>query len=419
MKKICLFIIGMFIFIPICFAENIAETTTSNETTTVKETTTTNCENNDCKEKSKTEDNSKDDGLLNDGKSAILMEASTGKVLYEKNSHDRYAPASMTKIMSMILIMEEIEKGRLKWNDTLVTSDYAASMGGSQIFLQPNEKMSVKDLFKAVAIGSANDATVVFAESIAGSEKKFVEKMNLKAKKLGLKDTNFKNAVGLDEANHYSSAYDMAIMAKELVKHEQIFNFTTIYEDYLRGNTDNKFWLVNTNKLIKTYTGADGLKTGYTKEAGYCLTATAKKNSMRLIGTIMGASDSNTRNSNMAKLLDYGFNLYEMQVEVKKGSIVSIKKISKSKKELVKIVPKENLSILIEKGNDKKGLNYDMDLDKLKLPIKKGDKVGTLYLKDKNKVISSTQLTVMEDINRANILELYKRSIKSILTGDF
>lgn len=186
--------------------------------------------------------------IINDGKSAILIESKTGKVLYEKNSHERFAPASMTKIMSMILIMEEIEKGKLKWNDVLVTSEYAASMGGSQIFLQPNEKMSVTDLFKAVAVGSANDATVVFAEKIAGTEDKFVELMNKKAKELGLKDTNFKNAVGLDEANHYSSAYDMAFMARYLVKYDQIFRYTTIYEDYLRQNTNNKFWLVNTNK---------------------------------------------------------------------------------------------------------------------------------------------------------------------------
>jgi len=211
MKKICLFIISFILFIPCVFANT-------------------------------------EDTLLNDGKIAILIESTTGKIIYEKNSHERYAPASMTKIMSMILVMEEIEKGKLKWDDVLITSEYASSMGGSQIFLQPNEKMKVEDLFKAVAIGSANDATVVFAEKIAGTEDKFVELMNKKAKELGLKDTNFKNAVGLDEANHYSSAYDMAFMALELVKHEKIFEYTTIYEDYLRQNTNNKFWLVNTNK---------------------------------------------------------------------------------------------------------------------------------------------------------------------------
>lgn len=437
MKKICLFIICLFMFIP--FVGAITTTTTKSTTTSSvitnkeandeeikenKECIEETCKNDslecsneeNCENTSKSSDNS-DEELLTDGKSAILIEASTGKILYQKNAHDRYAPASMTKIMSMILIMEEIEKGKLKWNESLVVSEYAASMGGSQIFLQPNEKMTVKDLFKAVSIGSANDATVVFAERIAGTEANFVKKMNAKAKELGLKDTNFKNAVGLDEANHYSSAYDMAYMAKELVKHEKIFEFTTIYEDYLRQNTDNKFWLVNTNKLIKTYDGADGLKTGYTSEAGYCLTATAKKNRMRLISTIMGASDSKKRNSNMATLLDYGFNSYEMQVEVKKGAVVSKKHISKAKNELLEVVPKEDLSILIKKGEEKSSLNYEMELNKIKLPIKKGEKIGILKLKDGKKVISTAQLTVKEDMEKASILELYKRSIKSILSG--
>ena len=408
MKKICFFIIGMFLFIPVCFALNDNTTSVQEETTSSEITTT----------KKEMKEEKQDDGLLNDGKSAILIEASTGKILYEKNSHDRYAPASMTKIMSMILIMEEMEKGNLKWNEVLVTSDYAASMGGSQIFLQSNEKMSVKDLFKAVAVGSANDATVVFAERISGTEKKFVEKMNNKAKELGLKDTNFKNAVGLDEANHYSSAYDMAMMAKEIVKHEEIFKFTTIYEDYLRQNTDNKFWLVNTNKLIKTYEGADGLKTGYTKEAGYCLTATAKKNRMRLIATIMGSSDSKTRNSNMQTLLDYGFNSYEMQVEVKKGKVISRKNISKAENEVVEIIPKEDASVLISRGSEKKNLNYDVKINKLKLPIEKGKKIGTLTLKDGNKVLNTVDLTVKEKVKKASILELYKRTLKSIVSGN-
>lgn len=424
MKKICFFIICMFLFVPFVFANVSSENDDVKVTTTKKENvieTEDGCKDESCNEKNvseETDSKTLNDGLLNDGKSAILIEASTGKILYEKNAHDRYAPASMTKIMSMILIMEAIEDGKLKWTDTLVASEYAASMGGSQIFLQPNEKMSVKDLFKAVAIGSANDATVVFAERIAGTEEKFVSKMNAKAKELGLKDTNFKNAVGLDEANHYSSAYDMSLMARELVKHEKIFEFTTIYEDYLRQNTDNKFWLVNTNKLIKTYDGADGLKTGYTKEAGYCLTATAKKDSMRLIATIMGASDSKKRNSNMSTLLDYGFNSYEMQVEVKKGDVVSKKNISKAKNETVLIVPKSDASVLKERGEENKSLNYEIKLDKMKLPIKSGDKIGILNLKDGNKVISKVELTVKKDVEKANILELYKRSIKSIFSGN-
>lgn len=241
MKKICFFVVCFLIIVPVLSAKEY-ELNVSKEDTIKKEEKTT-------KDSKNIEENNVPD-LLTDVKSAILIEATTGKILYEKNSHERYAPASMTKIMSMLLIIENIEKGKIKWNDTLVTSEHAASMGGSQIFLQPNEKMSVKDLFKAVAIGSANDATVVFAERIAGTEDKFVKMMNERAKSLGLKDTNFKNAVGLDTANHYSSAYDMAFIAKELVKHEKIFEFTTIYEDYLRQNTDNKFWLVNTNKVV-------------------------------------------------------------------------------------------------------------------------------------------------------------------------
>lgn len=413
MKKICFFIICIMLFIPFIkvsaqIDSNISDK--SNETTTNTKTTK--------EDVTKKESKGTDDNLLSDGKSAILIEATTGKIIYEKNVHERYAPASMTKIMSMILIMEEIEKGNLKWNETLTTSPNASSMGGSQIFLQANEKMSVKDLFKGVAIGSANDATVVFAERIAGTEDKFVEKMNQKAKELGLKDTNFKNATGLDEANHYSSAYDMAFMARELVKHEKIFEFTTIYEDYLRQNTDNKFWLVNTNKLIKTYEGADGLKTGYTKEAGYCLTATANKNRMRLIGTIMGASDSKTRNSNMMTLLDYGYNSYEMQVEVKKGDVISNKKITKAKNQNVKIVPKKDASVLIKRGEEKEALNYEIKLDKIKLPLKKGQRVGILKLKDGNKVVSKVELTVKNDIKKASIIEIYRRSLKSIITGN-
>ena len=382
MKKICFFILCLFMFIPFLYA----------------------------KEKN-------DNNIITDGKSAILIEPETGKILYEKNSHDRFAPASMTKIMSMILIMEAIEKGALKWNEELIASEYATSMGGSQIFLKQNEKMSVKDLFKAVSIGSANDATVVFAEKIGGTEKNFVNMMNKKAKELGLKDTNFKNATGLDAANHYSSAYDMAFMARELIKHDKVFEFTTIYEDYLRKDSDNKFWLVNTNKLIKTYEGADGLKTGYTKEAGYCLTATAKKDDLRLVGVIMGSSSSNDRNTNMTSLLNYGFNMYDMQVEVKKDEVITRKYVSKAKNQIIKIVPKKNVGVLVKRGNEYNKLNYDIKLNKIKLPIKRGKTIGWLVLKDKNKIVNKVDLTVKEDVKKASIIELYKRSFKDIFLG--
>lgn len=356
--------------------------------------------------------------IVNDAKSYILIEPITGKVLVEKNVHERLSPASMTKIMSMLLILEKIEDNKLKWDDIVVTSSNAASMGGSQIFLEPNEKMNVKDLFKAVAVASANDATVALAEKTYGTESNFVKKMNEKVKKLGLKNTNFKNATGLDAANHYSTSYDMAYIARELIKYEKIFEFSTIYEDYLRENSENKFWLVNTNKLIRTYQGADGLKTGYTKEAGYCLTATAKQNNMRLIGTIMGSSSSNSRNDNMAKLLDYGFNMFKVQQEIKKGDIVLKKEINKADKQILDIVAKEDAVILLDKDEENKKLNYELKLNNIKLPLKKNTVVGKLYLKEQNKIVSTIELTVKEDIKKANIFTLYKRTLLKIISGN-
>ena len=208
--------------------------------------------------------------LTKNAKSSVLIEASTGEIIYEKNKDEKLAPASMTKMMSLILIMEAIEKKNLKLDQIVTVSENAANMGGSQIYLEKNEKMSVDDLLKGICMASANDAVVALSETIYGSEEEFVKEMNKKAKQLGLKNTNFMNATGLDEENHYSSAYDMALIARELVKHKKVLEYSSNYEDYLRQNTNKKFWLVNTNKLIKTYDGMDGLKTGYTEKAGYC-----------------------------------------------------------------------------------------------------------------------------------------------------
>ena len=221
--------------------------------------------------------------LAENAKSAILLEPTTGEVIFEKNSHEKLHPASMTKMMSMLLIVEAVEDGIINWSDVVTVSEKAAGMGGSQILLEVGEQMTVDDLFKGIAVASGNDAVVAMAEKIGGSEAVFVDMMNKRAQELGLTDTNFKNPHGLDEANHYSSAYDMAVIAKELVKHTKVLEYTSIYEDYLRKDTDRKIWLVNTNKLVRFYSGVDGLKTGYTASAGYCLTATAKKNNSRFI----------------------------------------------------------------------------------------------------------------------------------------
>ena len=356
--------------------------------------------------------------LASNAKSAILMEASTGEIIFEKNSHEKLHPASMTKMMSMLLILENIEKGVVNWDDIVTVSSNASSMGGSQILLEENEQMSVSDLFKGIAVASGNDAVVAMAEKIAGTEEEFVNMMNKRANELGLTDTNFKNCHGLDDANHYSSASDMAKIALELVKHEKLFEYTSIYEDYLRADTDRKFWLVNTNKLVRFYSGADGLKTGYTSEAGYCLTATAKRNGMRIIAVVMGEPDSKTRTSDVSSMLDYAFAQYETETFLSTDSVLDTISVSKGKKEFVNIVPKENVTILNKKTENKKNATYNLEMYDMKLPLKKGDPVGKLSVYVDDNLYRDIDVTVSDDIDKADILTLYGRYLKKIFTGD-
>ena len=325
--------------------------------------------------------------LSPNAKSSILMEASTGEIIYSYNENEKRAPASMTKMMSLILIMEEIENGNLKWNEKIKISENAASMGGSQIYLEAGEIMNVHDLVKGISMASANDAVVALAERISGSEEEFVKKMNKRSRDLGLTNTNFKNATGLDEEGHYSSAKDMGLIAKELVKHKKILEFSSTYEDYLRQNTNKKFWLVNTNKLIKTYDGMDGLKQGFTENALYCLTATATRNNMRLIGVVMGESDSKTRNSEMSDMLDYGFNMYKINNLLKKGKVVGKYIDNKSSSISTKVITNESINVLNKKGKPKRKITYNIKMSKKKLPIKKGEVVGKLIAKENGKKI--------------------------------
>ena len=278
MKKICLIIYLLSIFVLSNFKVYAV-----NEEDVVKE-------NENVEETKNTLD------LAKNATSAIMLESSTGEIIFQKNVNEKRPPASMTKMMSMLLIMENIEKGNLTFEEEVTASAYASSMGGSQIFLKAGEKMKVEDLLKGIAIGSGNDATVAMAERIAGTEEAFVKLMNDRAKELGLTNTNFKNSTGLDAENHYSTAYDMSVIARELVKHKKILEFTGTYEDYLRKDSASPFWLVNTNRLVRFYKGVDGLKTGYTKEAGYCLTSTAEKNNMRLITVVMNEPSTQIRN---------------------------------------------------------------------------------------------------------------------------
>ena len=354
--------------------------------------------------------------LAENAGSAIMIEASTGEVLYKKNINERMAPASMTKIMSLILIMENIDSGRLKWNDIVVVSKNASSMGGSQIFLETNEMMTVEDLVKGICIASGNDATVAMAEKIAGTEAAFVKMMNEKVRELGLKNTNFVNATGLDAEGHYSSAYDMAMMAKELIKHEKILEFSSIYEDYLRKNTDNSFWLVNTNKLVRFYSYIDGLKTGYTGDAGYCLTATGKKNGMRLITVVMNEENTDNRTKDTIAMMDYGFNMYSLDTVIKKDEVLGNIKINLGDKEYENIVSMDDITILNNNNNNKRNVTYDITTDNVSAPVKYGDIVGKINVYEDGNFKYSVDMTVMNDVKKANILMVFLRNLKDVVS---
>lgn len=350
--------------------------------------------------------------------SAIIIEASTGTVIYSKNEHEKLAPASMTKMMGLLLIMEQIDKGNLKWDEMITASSNASSMGGSQIFLETGEQMSVEDLVKGISIASGNDAMVAMAERIAGTEAAFVELMNKKASELGLKNTNFKNSTGLDDENHYSSANDMALIAKELVKHEKILEFSGTYEDYIREGTDKSFWLVNTNRLVRFYQGVDGLKTGYTSTAGYCLTATAMKNNMRLITVVMNEPDSTTRNNETTSMLDYGFNTYGMEQLLNKDNVLGKIKVDLGEKEYVEVVPKEEVNILNNKNSNKRNVTYNVELNNVKAPIQVGDTIGKINVIENNKTIMTVDVTVKENIDKVNLFVSYLRNLKDIVSGN-
>ena len=352
--------------------------------------------------------------LAENAKSAILIEVSTGEILYSKNANERLAPASMTKMMSLILIMENIENGNLKWNDIVVVSKNAASMGGSQIFLEANETMSVEDLVKGICVASGNDATVALAEKIAGTEGAFVKLMNQKAKSLGLKNTNFVNATGLDAEGHYSSAYDMAMIAKELVRHEKILEFSSIYEDYLRKGSSNSFWLVNTNKLVKFYSYIDGLKTGFTNDAGYCLTATGKKKNMRLVSVVMGEESTEKRSADTLAMLDYGFNMYNIDMVVDSNKTMGRVKVNMGENEYTNIVSKKDITILNNSQKEKRNITYEITTNKLVAPIKVGDTVGKISVYENGTFSYDVELTVDNDVKKANILKVFIRNLRDI-----
>ena len=351
--------------------------------------------------------------------SAILMEKSTGKILYEYESTKESPPASMTKIMSMILIMDQIKDKKLSYEDDVVISENASSMGGSQVYLNTNEKYKVKDLLKSVAIASANDAVVALAEKTYGTTEKFVEKMNKKCKELGCKNTNFVNPHGLDAEGHYSSSYDMALMARYLLtNHEEILEFTSIYEDYLKRPDGSQTWLVNTNKLVRFYENVDGLKTGFTEGAGYCLTATAKRGGMRLISVVMGVDTVDNRTSDTVKLLNYGFNSYKLETIYKKGKIIDKVKVEKGKKDYVEIILENDATELLKNDDNRKKYTINIEVNNLVAPLKKGDIVGEAEIIDnEGNVIDIEKITIKEDVIKANLIDYFKKNIKELFVG--
>lgn len=356
--------------------------------------------------------------LIKNASSGLLMDADSGKIIVKKDINKKVAVASMTKMVAQIIVLENIQNGKIKWDDIVTVSKNAADMGGSQIYIAEGEKISVEDLMKGISMASGNDATVAMAEYISGTEKKFVELMNKKVKDLGLKNTYFKNCTGLDEDGHYSSAYDMAVIARHLImEHPDIIKFSSVYEDYLREDTDNKFWLVNTNKLVRFYEGADGLKTGHTDNAGYCLAATSKRNGLRLIAIVLGEPSASVRNNETMELLNYGYQNLKANKLKDKGDVVKKVKVDKADKEIASVVLKDDLYVT-ENVNDK-DLKYDYDVfvDDIKLPIKKGDVVGNLDIYLNNKVIKSVELTVDEDLNEISFWNLIRNEFLDLVSG--
>ena len=336
-------------------------------------------------------------------KSAILLEANTGTVLYEKNADESLPPASVTKIMTLLLVMEAIEDGRVKYRDMVRASANACSMGGSQIYLRENEEMTVEDMLKSVIIASANDAAVALAEHICGSEDAFVEQMNIKAGKLGMENTHFENTNGLDDTvqNHVTSARDIAIMSRELIKYPKVIEYSSIWMDSIRNGS---FGLTNTNRLIRFYKGATGLKTGSTDKAGFCISATAKREDMSLICVVMGAETRDIRNSIATKLLDYGFNNYRV-FNADSERIESIPILSGEKASFAAEYPAVSIVVPKETGKIRAGISV---LEKIKAPIKKGDIVGLVSYTDGKEEICQVDIIAVESVEKSSFWGIFK-----------
>lgn len=347
------------------------------------------------------------EGLDLTAKSAVVMEAGSGTILYQKDKDMKLPPASVTKVMSLLLIFEELDKGNLKYSDKVTVSEHAASMGGSQVFLEPGESQTVDTMLKCIVISSANDAVVSMAEHIAGSEGAFVKRMNEKAKQLGMKNTTFKNSCGLDIKGHETSAYDIALMSRELTtKHPDIFKYTKIWMDKFTHETKKgtkEFGLSNTNKLLKQYNGCTGLKTGSTSTAKFCLSATATRNGVSLIAVVMASDDSKTRVKDASALLDYGFSHCQVMEDHTKAKDIGKIAVTKGKKETVSYQEDIPAKIVLVKGS-KNDVKKQIRIGQVKAPVKKGQVLGYIIYKRGDEVLLKEPVKATESVEKMNFL---------------
>lgn len=353
--------------------------------------------------------------LAKNAKSAILVESTTGKIIFEKNKDEKRSPASMTKIMTLLLTMESIDSGNLSFSDKVNVSKNASGMGGTQIFIEEGSSVDVLTLVKGISIASANDAAVAIAEKIGGTEEVFVNMMNDKARELGCKNTNFMNPHGLDEEGHYTTAYDLSLIARELLKHEDILEFTSTYEDYIDVGGENH-WLVNTNKLVRFYEGIDGLKTGYTDKAKYCLTATMKRNDMRLLSIVMGEDTKDNRNNDTISMMEYGYSQYGISKIHNNGDKLGSIVIDNAKNKNVDYYIGSDVSIITTKESKNIDYKTDIKLFDLKAPLKKNSIIGKYELSyNSDKYVYD--IVIHDDVIKSSIFDVFFMVIKNIFSG--
>ena len=349
--------------------------------------------------------------------SAVLMDAATGQVLYEKNDHERLRPASVTKIMTLLLVMEALERGQLSWDSPVTASAAAAAKGGCQVYLEEGEQMSMDEMLKSVVVSSANDCATALAEAVAGSEAVFVEQMNLRAAELGMDDTHFVNCTGLDDEpsaeEHLTSAYDIALMSRELLKHDEIRKYTTIWMDTVR---DGKFGLSNTNKLVRFYDGTTGLKTGFTQAAGHCLSASASRDGMELIAVVLHCGSSTDRFESAKTLLDYGFATYALVTPAPPEEIGQVS-VELGEQSVIQPVLEQTEPILMEKSL-KNEVTTQIELEEtVSAPVEKGQKLGTLTVRAGDKVLAAAPIVAPERIERLTWWQLMARILRGVCLG--